>query len=179
MIPTHPDLSACFRGANTLLGAAYPSAVAQRSRIFLVMASESAGSLLGKNTRRRSCSRADLYSLFTAHYSLPTRSAQRCLPHLRHPPLIGHLCPTMPPVIPQDNLMPLHNLRPGLRQRIRQCHPLPIHQVATFPTPQLKSSVILKDQGRRRARLDLALHFRLRALVTPRNIHILRFGGRI
>src|SRR6267154_5096846 len=74
-------------------------------------------------------------------------SAKRSLPQLRHPPLISHFAPAMLPAVTKHNLMARFNLRPRAHRGVRQFHPLSVHQIAAFPTTQLKFPIIFKYQG--------------------------------
>src|SRR5258708_17538887 len=70
------------------------------------------------------------------------------------------------------------DLRACLDQGIRKLHPLPIHQITSYPSPQFETAVVLENQRRRLARDYLPGHLRLSALVAPGNIHGLRFALR-
>src|SRR5947207_15382227 len=70
------------------------------------------------------------------------------------------------------------NLRARLDQGIRKLHPLPIHQITSFPSAQLEMSVVLENKWRRLARNHLAVHLGLSALVAAGKVHSLRLALR-
>jgi hypothetical protein len=74
--------------------------------------------------------------------------------------------------------MARHDLRSSLNQRVRELDPFPVHQVASFPSAQFETPVVLQDERRRFARNLFPVHHRFGTLIPSGYVHGLRVAAR-